>query len=497
MGLVPSGYDLGRNSEKTYEEEGVIVPYGDIRQCQPPLLPFQTIKDNIRKDNLDKKQPKQQCNKADSQQSKKMAYRQKEASAIRNHLERHASLESSIHSIYESSSNAISSTVGNIVVTSPVSSTTSSSNSNKIKDYDVINRSYSSRTTNTLTSFDNSSFRQYTLANRSQHRKHIPSFTTPSWSVEDHPLSLSRYQREFHQLSLLATGSFGSVYHAIHKLEQLPYAVKCVTFSTVGYYAETLALVIREVRCLAQLDHRNCVRYYTSWLEPSWMTGDSKDTFETDSLDNDEEDLVSKSVNVGPRLLTDIERVIDGLHNTEGKSSVEQLEAILYGSDDIDDGFNWSSSSSPQKCSHPEERKKANDWDNLPSYYTSNNAGDDSDVSKWTQDLNDDSEADSFDNQSQHLHVRQGSNKLVKAIANVNNKKKQPQYKQQNSTSSTFKYQITLYIQMQLCNSSTLTDWIKHRNTTCKNFDADERQARAGPAFEVFRHIVNGLAHVQ
>ena len=230
MGLVPSGYDLGRNSEKTYEEEGVIVPYGDIRQCQPPLLPFQTIKDNIRKDNLDKKQPKQQCNKADSQQSKKMAYRQKEASAIRNHLERHASLESSIHSIYESSSNAISSTVGNIVVTSPVSSTTSSSNSNKI------------------TSFDNSSFRQYTLANRSQHRKHIPSFTTPSWSVEDHPLSLSRYQREFHQLSLLATGSFGSVYHAIHKLEQLPYAVKCVTFSTVGYYAETLALVIREVR---------------------------------------------------------------------------------------------------------------------------------------------------------------------------------------------------------------------------------------------------------
>jgi serine/threonine protein kinase len=89
---------------------------------------------------------------------------------------------------------------------------------------------------------------------------------SPLWSVEHHPLSLSKYQRDFHQVSLLATGSFGSVYHAIHKLEHRPYAVKCVTLSTTGYYANMLALVIREVRCLAQLDHPNCVRYYTSWL---------------------------------------------------------------------------------------------------------------------------------------------------------------------------------------------------------------------------------------
>ena len=45
--------------------------------------------------------------------------------------------------------------------------------------------------------------------------------------------------------------------------------------------------------------------------------------------------------------------------------------------------------------------------------------------------------------------------------------------------------------------SHTLADWIKERNGRCIEFDAEERQARARPAFEAFRQIVNGLAHVQ
>ena len=59
-------------------------------------------------------------------------------------------------------------------------------------------------------------------------------------------------------------------------------------------------------------------------------------------------------------MLTDIERVVDGLHDAgEIDDSVEQLEAILYGGrggdgdgdgdDDNDDGFDWTTSSSPLK----------------------------------------------------------------------------------------------------------------------------------------------------
>ena len=143
------------------------------------------------------------------------------------------------------------------------------------------------------------------------------------------------------------------------QLEGRPYAVKRVTFSTAGYYASALSLVMREVRVLARLDHPNCVRHYTSWLEPSWMTGDSSGgggeegggtvaPIEDDDC-GERRDGVRRGYHAahcrrrdvvddidggggGPKLLTDIERVVDGLHDVgDINDSVEQLEAILYG----------------------------------------------------------------------------------------------------------------------------------------------------------------------
>ena len=471
-----------------------------------PNLPFPNNTEG-KSDDEKKKNKQQSSHHTNVQHSKKMASRQKEATAIRKHLERHESIESSMHgSIYGSSNNNILSGIAATSSSSLATDSTSAAATNNTK----LNRAYSSATQNSFTSAEESFHNNNDISNNSNQYQIIthvppPQPATSNWSVENHPLSLSRYQRDFHQLSLLATGSFGSVYHAIHKLEQRPYAVKCVTFSTKGYYAETLSLVIREVRCLAQLNHPNCVRYYTSWLEPSWMTGDQKETIlenDTDDKNNmidEEEEIVPGN---GPKLLTDIERVIEGLHCTEElDTSVEQLEAILYGSgDEIDDGFNWPSSS-PRKNQHSEQKETV-DWDNLPSYQSNGHDDveyDSDDVSEWTQDL---SERDSVHNfqamqESYELAPSRGS---VGGGAAANMKKNQ--FKRQTSSSSasasaTYKYQISLYIQMQLCNPSTLADWIKHRNSSCRNFDAEEMQARARPAFEVFRNIVNGMAHVQ
>jgi hypothetical protein len=149
--------------------------------------------------------------------------RQREATAIRKHLERHESF----------------STDGSAALSSNPTSFARQSTKE-------------SSSTDTFQSYNNSNNQ---LAN-------LPK----PWSVDHHPLTLSRYQRDFHQVSLLATGAFGSVYHSIHKLESKSYAVKCVTFNNSGYLSSMLALVVREVRCLAMLDHPNCVRYYTSWL---------------------------------------------------------------------------------------------------------------------------------------------------------------------------------------------------------------------------------------
>lgn len=104
-------------------------------------------------------------------------------------------------------------------------------------------------------------------------------------------------------------------------------------------------------------------------------------------------------------------------------------------------------------------------------------------MSEWTQDIMNDNK----NNSSNYGFERQGSLELVPA----------DQHKTTAAgEGSPYKYQICLFIQMQLCHPTTLADWIKLRNHNCTQFGADERQARARPAFEAFRQIVSGLNHV-
>jgi serine/threonine protein kinase len=84
-------------------------------------------------------------------------------------------------------------------------------------------------------------------------------------------LNVSRYAREFRQLDKLGKGSFGDVYKAQHKLDGVMYAIKQVLFSNCGYNDPKVGKVLREVKCLAMLDHPNVTRYFSAWLEPTWL----------------------------------------------------------------------------------------------------------------------------------------------------------------------------------------------------------------------------------
>ena len=469
-----NGTDYNFEQNDTNQTASAIVPYAannSQQQWMRHLPPPPRIYNN---------------GETSSKQQNSMASRQSQVSAIRRHLAHQESIDSASSSVFGSANAGFIPGISS-------ATTTSSMNSSHASSHNRWNRknSSSAASKNTLSSVDESfqSHDRFGDQEKSNNATHTQQLSTgnntipASWSVEQHPLSLSRYQREFHQLALLATGSFGSVYHAIHKLEHKPYAVKRVTFSTTGYYANTLALVIREVRCLAQLDHKNCVRYYTSWLEPSWMTGgdqlnDNK-VMEEDDEDQSDDNIqrsVGRKAN-GPKLLSHIERVVDEINNSTGEAplSMQRLETILYGEDkdgSVDDGFDWDPVSSTELQRH----------DELPSYRTNNHAslysyelgdGDsDSDVSDWTQDMNN-------TNASNGLR-RQGSLELVPA-----------DQQKDRATAAPYKYQICLFIQMQLCHPTTLADWIKERNHSCTKFDAQERQVRARPAFEIFRQIVS------
>jgi serine/threonine protein kinase len=227
-----------------------------------------------------------------------------------------------------------------------------------------------------------------------------------SWAVEHHPLSLSRYQREFRQVHLLNSGSFGHVYQATNLMDGRDYAIKRVAFGATGYSSDSVTQAVREVQCLAHVDHPHTVRYYTSWLEPSWMTGSG-------SAQPPEQ-----------RLLTHVQHMV---------------------------GVSSSHVSSAERRSSTMSRRFS---------FTGQHSNEEEDnVSDWSFRSKDDSFLGSF----------QGS-------------LKPPSYR----------YEICLFIQMELCNPSTLADWIRQRNLTCTTHE----EPRAGPAIHIFSQLVSGIQHI-
>ena len=74
----------------------------------------------------------------------------------------------------------------------------------------------------------------------------------------------SRYLVDFEPQQCLGKGGFGVVFEAKNKLDDRHYAVKRIQLPQRDSAKKK---VMREVKCLAKLDHKNIVRYFNTWLE--------------------------------------------------------------------------------------------------------------------------------------------------------------------------------------------------------------------------------------
>lgn len=85
----------------------------------------------------------------------------------------------------------------------------------------------------------------------------------------------SRYRSEFKETLPLGRGGFGTVFQCKNALDGGEYAIKKIKIisqlsddgKVTKHFSQKLHRVLREVKCLALLDHPNIVRYYTAWLE--------------------------------------------------------------------------------------------------------------------------------------------------------------------------------------------------------------------------------------
>jgi serine/threonine protein kinase len=62
----------------------------------------------------------------------------------------------------------------------------------------------------------------------------------------------------------LGRGGFGVVFESKNKIDDIHYAVKRITLPSSEASKKK---VMREVKLHAKLDHKNIVRYYSTWLE--------------------------------------------------------------------------------------------------------------------------------------------------------------------------------------------------------------------------------------
>lgn len=79
---------------------------------------------------------------------------------------------------------------------------------------------------------------------------------------------VSRYDQDFIELEQIGKGGFGAVYKVQNKLDGHLYAVKKIKLknSQIVNFLDKEAL-FSEVKILAELDHKNIIRYYSSWVE--------------------------------------------------------------------------------------------------------------------------------------------------------------------------------------------------------------------------------------
>ena len=76
----------------------------------------------------------------------------------------------------------------------------------------------------------------------------------------------NRYSNDYEEYKQLGRGGFGAVYACKNRLDGRKYAIKKIRLSSAKHMEKQLHKVLREVKILARLDHKNIVRYFQAWI---------------------------------------------------------------------------------------------------------------------------------------------------------------------------------------------------------------------------------------
>lgn len=298
-----------------------------------------------------------------------------------------------------------------------------------------------------------------------------------SVSGEEQPY-LSRFLADFDLVQCLGKGGFGVVFEVKNKLDDCHYAIKRILLPSK---TESRERVMREVKTLANCEHKNIVRYFHAWVEQppkGWQEQKDKELLARD--------ILSTSITIDSPSPTEESKVFSvpdkkrnesWLMNVQGKSDFSELNKRNFKDDD-------------DSCSFIQFKAETDDGIEDESIEDESDGSFEIEFRNETKTsvselLTEESKVISFNKSagdsvsvSKKGHRRQMSLDLP-SISDVKTKKS-------NLALNFGSQKMYLYIQMQLCMKNSLKDWLR----------ANDLQMRTGKTFDIWNQIIEAVHYV-
>ncbi|KAG2173217.1 hypothetical protein INT43_004591 [Umbelopsis isabellina] len=317
----------------------------------------------------------------------------------------------------------------------------------------------------------------------------------------------SRYLSDFIELSLLGKGGFASAWRARNKLDDIEYAIKKVWLGSDIHEdgSNPYDKIFREIKSLARLEHKNVIRYYSSWLE--WRScrkaSDMDSNHEEHDFNEDDEDEWTNHSDVSKKSAASVFEGIDPTFEDSGGYLPEtSSNEVSAGIDFISDGDTSGTIDANKPVCPADSRPpvisilKLGKTEGRGGHHCTfdvpaeecplTNHSSDSDNGHITQPFSPPNSQPAVTSIPIVRRERKNSSGRHGSIESLNKTIKE---------APSFNGGWTLFIQMQLC-PATLQDYIRHRNryytdTGCCIGPEDCRRN-----IEIFSQILEGVSYI-
>ena len=299
-----------------------------------------------------------------------------------------------------------------------------------------------------------------------------PSFGSSLSSVSRQTSEFSsRYLSDFEPVQCLGRGGFGVVFESKNRYDDIHYAVKRITMPGSE---ESKKKVKREVKLHAKLDHKNVVRYFSTWEEtPPCGWQDEADAWFADA------DLGTGPTPFDPTS-TDFSLSFTNNHNHVSKKKLESnplnpFQGFEESEDEVEPSYSKYSESSfgvvfeKSTDSLVKPRRKREIREESTGGIVFDEIEEISGVTEsvsvqMSSSDESSSESDSNNNEldSEHSDRSSESVSCVEALEWGNNIKEESD--PENTTLKNPKQKSFMYIVMQLCLKDTLRDWLRNNS---------------------------------